>query len=196
MGEISARNFGLLIAYLIPGFTALCGAGVFSPAVHAWLAGPPGPSVGGFLYVTVGSVAAGMTVSAVRWALVDSLHAVTGLRRPAWDDSKLDVKLPAFEYIVDNHYRYYQFYANSFVALLFSYVAWRVSAAGGTVAARWLDAGVMFVESVFLAGSRDALRNYYRRTSNLLGTKESEESDDQRQSSPDGRGGVDDDEEQ
>lgn len=189
MGDLSARNFGLLIAYLIPGFVTLCGVGAVLPVAQSWLVGPTAPSVGGFLYVTLASIAAGMTASAVRWATLDSFHAMTGLARPAWDDSKLDQKLSAFEYLVENHYRYYQFYGNSFVALLFAYVVWRWSPEGWAMPWGWVDAGMVFIEGVFFAGSRDALRRYYEGASFVLGIKESEKNCDQRTSPSAGRGG-------
>lgn len=176
MGELSVRNFGLLIAYLIPGFLALWGLSFLSPAVAEWLrgAGSAGPTVGGFLYVLLASVAAGMTVSALRWALVDRAHGMTGLRRPQLDFRNLSGKLDAFEQINEHHYRYYQFYSNSLIAILFAYPTWRIHG-GGNI---WTDLGFVFVEVVFAAGSRDALRNFYRRASQLLG--ESEASDDER----------------
>ena len=36
---ISATNFGLLIAYLVPGFTALWDTSYFSETVKHWLSG-------------------------------------------------------------------------------------------------------------------------------------------------------------
>lgn len=66
MNDVTAKNFGLAIAYLIPGFVALGGVAAVSDVVRVWLGGSAGsgPTVGGFLYVTLGSVATGMTVSA------------------------------------------------------------------------------------------------------------------------------------
>lgn len=179
MAELTARNFGLLIAYLIPGFVALWGASAVSPQIGLWLSGAAagGPTVGRFLFVTMAAVAAGMTASAVRWAVIDALHRVTGLRRPAWDDAALDHKLAAFDYLVENLYHYYQFYGNTFVAVLFTYALWRTSAPGGP---GWADACVLFVEAVFLAGSRDALRKHFDRTNRLLQAAESEAHRDER----------------
>ena len=97
MKELSDKNFGLLIAYLLPGFTAVWGMSYLSPTVHAWLgeASPDGPTVGGFLYVTLGSVAAGLTVSTVRWAVIDTFHHWTGLNQPQWDFAKLQANIAA-----------------------------------------------------------------------------------------------------
>lgn len=129
MKDLSGKNFGLLIAYVVPGAIVLIGLGAFSPTIQTWLINPSPaePSVGGFLFVTLASVAAGMTASAVRWATIDRLHRWTGVVKSAWDDSKLPERLDAFEAIVEAHYRYYQFHSNSLIAMLFSYVAWRPS---------------------------------------------------------------------
>jgi hypothetical protein len=174
MGEFSARNFGLLIAYVLPGFVALWGVGLMVEPVQFWLHGPAsdGPTVSGFLFVLLGSVAAGMTVSAIRWAVVDSIHHATGLRKPAWDDAGLAQKLQAYQFLIEIHYRYFQFYANTLVALPFSYGVWRFSPAGRSAATAWADAGVLLIELVFIAASRDALSKYYRRTAKLLGGPE------------------------
>ena len=67
MTSVSNANFGPLIAYLVPGATVLLGLSPFSPTLRAWLAATPAdspPTIGGFLYLTVASLAVGMTVSA------------------------------------------------------------------------------------------------------------------------------------
>ena len=55
MNQITSPAFGLVIAYLIPGFLALAGLSPHLPTVQAWLGTLPdeSPSVGGFLYVTI-----------------------------------------------------------------------------------------------------------------------------------------------
>src|SRR5438093_134632 len=51
--DVTSENFGLLIAYLLPGFVALWGVSPAVPGAGAWLAAPPvgAPTVGGFLYL-------------------------------------------------------------------------------------------------------------------------------------------------
>ena len=73
MQAVSNDNFGPLIAYLVPGATVLVGLSNFSMTLRSWLGNTPSdaPSIGGFLYLTVASIAAGMTVSALRWVAVD-----------------------------------------------------------------------------------------------------------------------------
>lgn len=178
MGDISARNFGILIAYVLPGFVALWGLGYLSETVHGWLVGvgTSGPSVGGFLYVFLGSIACGMTAAAFRWAFLDTLLHATGLRKPVLDFSKLKEREEAFERVVEYHYHFYQFYGNTLVSLLLAYPLWRGVAGGG---GPLTDCAFLLIEAVFAAGSRDALRLFYRRASQLLG-ENPEVSDDER----------------
>lgn len=177
MGDLSARNFGLLIAYVLPGFVVLWGLAYLSPTIAAWLngAGVAGPSVGGFLYVFVASVGCGMTASAFRWTLLDRALHHTGIRKPYFNFAMIHERLQGFERIVADHYQYYQFYGNTFIALIVAYPLWRLHSNAGSLPS---DAVFLTIEAVFVAGARDALRVFYRRASQLLG--ESECPDDER----------------
>ncbi|MGE3109320.1 MAG: hypothetical protein AB7G11_04830 [Phycisphaerales bacterium] len=175
MSELSARNFGLVISYLIPGFVALGGLSLFVRPLAGWLMEP---SAAGMLFVLISSVAAGMTASAVRWAVVDTILHASGVRRPNLDFSQLPGRLEAFDRLNEFHYQYYQFYANTLVAGVASYTALRSTGAGSA----WLDVAVVLLAGVFAAGARDALRKFYSRSALLLG--ESEFCDDERNRSP------------
>src|SRR4051812_28341633 len=80
MQTVTNDSFGPLIAYLVPGATVLLGLSQFSPTLQSWFAAAPAetPTIGGFLYLTVASLTAGMTVNAVRWATIDNLHRIGG----------------------------------------------------------------------------------------------------------------------
>lgn len=175
MGELTGRGFGLVIAYLLPGFVLLLGVAELSPDVQAWLrtsAESDSPTVGSFLYVLLASLTAGLTLSAIRWAVIDSLHHHTGIIRPDWNAAALSQNLEAFAYIVENHYRYYQFYANALVAILLAYPAARLHGASLLGLGYVGDIGTILLCVVLLAGSRDALRNYYARVTHILGHRE------------------------
>ena len=98
-----------------------------------------------------------MTVSAVRWAFIDSLHARTGLQIPPLDFSRLGQNVEAFNLLIRIHYEHYQFYANMFVALGFAYLCYRVKL-GGMAVWGWADAGFIGLELIFFCTSRDTLR--------------------------------------
>ena len=108
--SLSNENFGLVIAYILPGFVALWGVSYFSPTVESWITASQqgAPSVAGFMYVTLASLGTGLTVSGVRWLIIDSIHHLTGLTRPAWRFGNLDDKLQGFLTLNEGHYRYYQ----------------------------------------------------------------------------------------
>lgn len=90
MKEVSKQNFGLVIAYLLPGLVALWGVSYFSDTVRLWLTtgGQTAPSVAGFLYVTLAAFTAGLTLGAIRAVTVDLLHHCTGVPKPEWDFSE------------------------------------------------------------------------------------------------------------
>src|SRR3990167_7181320 len=119
MQPVNNDNFGPLIAYLVPGFTALWGASFFSETIREWLAGTTadGPSIGGFLYVTLAALAAGLTVSTIRWAIIDAIHHRTGIPRPTWDFARMQQHFDAYDRLERNHYVYYQAYGNMVIAL-------------------------------------------------------------------------------
>ncbi len=172
MQDLAGRNFGLLIAYVIPGFIVLWGVGLVDDRVAEWLSGPAieaGPTIGGFLYVTIASIGLGMTASAVRWLVVDTIHHLTGLTRPRWSDQPLHERIAGYTWIIENHYRYYQFYGNSAVALFFTALVWRATTPEVGNDLGWIDASLIALEAVLLAGSRSALELYYRRAASLLG---------------------------
>lgn len=172
MPDFSGKHFGLLIAYVLPGFIALWGAQPLSPMIASWLAVTPTPPAGlaSIVFVGLASVTAGMTVSAFRWLIVDTMHAWTGLPRPHWDDATLPTKLAAFEALVEAHFRHYQFYANSAVAVAFAFpVACYTRHITPAVLSSW-TAAVIVLEVVFMVTSRDTLRKYYRRGTQLLGS--------------------------
>ena len=173
MQNVTNANFGPLIAYLVPGATALWGISEFYPALRSWFAVVPmqTPTIGGFLYLTVASIACGMVISAIRWAVVDTLHRVTGLPPPKLDFSKLGQNVEAFNLLIEIHYRHYQFFSGMLVASVIAYSSYRIKH-GGFWAFGWLDAGFVALEAMFLMASRDTLARYYSRSHQLLATSD------------------------
>lgn len=170
MKDLTAANFGLLIAFLLPGFVTLWGIGQFDGTIHSWFTGSPeqSPSVGGFLYVTLGAVATGLFVSTIRWLVIDRIHRRTGIVEPQWDFAALNRNLPTFEILVASHYRFYQAYANMVVAVVLAFVAATITTAEIRAHLFGYMAGLIVVETVLWLGSRDTLRKYYRRAEVLM----------------------------
>lgn len=165
----SINDFGLLIAYLLPGFAALWGCGYFVPEIRVFMSVAPddSPTLGGFLYVTLAAIAAGLTVSTIRWLLLDGLHHFTGLSRPAYDFSQFREHVAAYSLLNDIHYRYYQFYGNSVIALAWVEIA-RRSVRGWLAPPDMVEAAILVLIVVFFLGSRDTLCKFYTRTEQFL----------------------------
>ncbi len=167
--QVTNDNFGPLIAYLVPGATALLGFSQFSPTLRSWFATTPAnaPTIGGFLYLTVASVAVGMIVSAVRWAVVDTLHSMTGLPLPPLNFSRLGKNVEAFGLLIKIHYEHFQFHSNMLVATAIAYICYRVKL-GGIGPLGSYDLAFVGLEAVFYLTSRDTIKKYYVRSQQLL----------------------------
>src|ERR1044072_6418789 len=151
-----SNQFGLMVAYLLPGFVGLAGIAPFLPLVAAWLQpstyaeaslGPP-------VYAVFAATTIGMIVSCFRWLLIDHIHQWTGLMPPVWDDSRLNQRLVAFDYLVENHYRYYQFTANMLVSVVWAYSINRLMHTSSLLGIG-TDLGVLVLCATLFAGSRD-----------------------------------------
>ncbi len=169
METVTNANFGPLIAYLVPGATVLAGFSPFSPVLRSWFGAAPAdsPTIGGFLYLTVASIAAGMTVSAVRWVLIDTLHSLTGLPLPRLDFSRLGKNVEAFGLLIEIHYKHFQYYSNMVVSTAIAYTCYRVKL-GGLWPLGGLDVAFVVLEVIFFITSRDCLAKYYARSQQLL----------------------------
>lgn len=167
MTSMTDRSFGLLIAYLIPGFIAINALRFVSPQVTAWLGtglAQDAPTLAGFLYVTLTSIFAGLVASTLRWLLVDSLLQLLGIRQPQWNLQRLGERVSAFTMLIDIHYRYYQFYGNSFIAITF-FLAIHWTQGQGT-SLQFVFGPVMLV--LLFLGACDTLRKYYKRVDDCL----------------------------
>jgi hypothetical protein len=169
----SSNHFGIIVAYLLPGFIGLIGIAPFVPTVSVWLhpSGYAEASVGPPVYAILAAITIGMLVSCVRWLFVDHVHWWTGLIPPVWDDRNLEQRLVAFNYLVESHYRYYQFVANSLVAVVWAYLVHRVMGTSPFLSIG-TDVSVLVLCLILFAASRDALAKYYSRTGRVIGHSE------------------------
>ena len=120
------------------------------------------------MYAVLSAVAVGMISSCIRWLLIDHLLHMTGVRPPTWNPSQLEGHLASFTYLVESHYRYYQFYGNTIVAVVWTYMLTR-SLGTLEVFGIGTDVGVVVRCAILFAGARDALAKYYARTKLLVG---------------------------
>jgi hypothetical protein len=169
MQLLTNDTFGPLVAYLLPGVTVLVGLRPWLPSVDSWFktVSSDAPTIGGFLFLTIASLAAGMTVSAIRWVVLDAFHSKTGLQPKPFDFSKLGQNVEAMKLLIEIHYKHYLFYGNGFVAILLSWVSYR-SALGWSELDITLDLFTAIILIVFFVTSRDTFHKYHDRLGRLL----------------------------
>ena len=162
----ASLDFGVVIAFVAPGFIAFLSASYHLPAAGAWMAAASDKeqNVGVFLFVLLASLSLGLVVSGVRALVLDRLLRSSILGRYAvpplnldWsrvDDKKLLVLLT----IRDNHYRYYQFYSNALVASVLWALTKALAGAPTLRCIQWLLIAAVIV--ALLLSARDALLRY------------------------------------
>ncbi len=163
--KVSGLDFGVIIAFVAPGFVALQATSYYTSVTQAWMAAASDkdPGVGVFLFVLLGSLSMGLIVSGIRALLIDNLlrsHLL--LRRFAIPPNKLDwskveeKNLLVLLTIRDGFYRHYQFYANTFVAVLL----WSFSHAFASGLQRQYWALIAAVLCALFLSARSSLRQY------------------------------------
>lgn len=177
MKNVTDKNFGLVIAFLLPGFICLWGLSFSYTEIAALLAKSSvdeSPSVGGFLYASLASLALGLLLSAVRWLILDHVLLWTGIQQSPLDFSQLkdSGKSMAFNAIIEHHYRYYQYYSNTLVGIFIAFLVYLVRGPAYPPLSVWVL--VMAVLIALFFGSRDALGKYEDRAESILGTGASE----------------------
>lgn len=162
MKDITYTQFGLLIAYLLPGFVVIWGISGLWPVAPLCSGDTEAcatiPSLVWFFNTTLGAITAGMAVSAIRFVLVDTVNHLTGLKRPHVDGHVLQKNLGAVNTVIDHHYRHYQFHANLLVAGMIAYGVHLYK----TMTITGLPEVLLIILAViFWLTARDNLRKYY-----------------------------------
>jgi hypothetical protein len=162
---------------LIPGAVGLYAASFYVPVIRDWFAVQPDSStVGGFLFVVLGSAGMGVFISGIRWLVLDWFVC-----------QKLDIKwLPeppsdldqnrrrhqdceaAYQDLRFSHYQFSQFYLNMPFALGIAYVAWFFDGDSSREHAVWLAVLMFIADGVLLASGRHALQRYAQKLKGLF----------------------------
>ena len=122
------QTFGLLIAFVFPGMIGLYAVGLYLPPVQSWFESPRATEL---ILMIIAASGVGVFLSVVRWAIYEKalgrLFRVTAIEpRKQHDDSSEQ----SLQGIIMQLYRYYQFCANTSVAVVSCYTAWVVSIGG------------------------------------------------------------------
>jgi hypothetical protein len=168
----TSKNFGIAIAFLVPGFLGLWALSYFDPTAAKWLgtAAQQETTIGGFLFVLLASTGIGVFLSGARYFVFDRF-LLKDLRRPDLDASKRKELEPAYQSLKEDYYRYYQFYSNTAVALALAFFAWWATKKPPSGDVVIIAVATAAAEVILYFSARDSLEKYHHWTSNLLGLR-------------------------
>jgi hypothetical protein len=127
MKDLTATSFGYLIAFLLPGLACLYGVGLWYNQPPALLqpASNSESTLGPSLVFLLASLAAGLLVSAIRWLLYEKLLCKSRcFDADHFKKLQTPERLSSFKAVVDEHYRYHQFFGGMSIGLIPLFIAW------------------------------------------------------------------------
>ena len=174
MDEKLSQYFGLIIAFLVPGMVGLFALSYFEPSLREWFgfAAASETTVGGFLFVLLGSIGMGVFVSGLRWCLCDRCFkmfpAAPNFQHERRHEEQKD---RAYQDARAQHYMFFLFYANTLTILPFLFASWFVQTQPRP---QWIDVGIRFallVVTCFVLylSACDALQKFDQKAERLLG---------------------------
>ena len=119
-------NFGLVIAYLIPGFSATYALAPHVKAIDALLGGSERvPSANAVVPLILMAVAVGIIINAISEVAIRPLIHRSGVKQPKVDTEKLTSEgRRRYDRMIENHFRYHQFFSNMLVSVLLLGPVW------------------------------------------------------------------------
>jgi len=127
MKDVTSTSFGLLIAFLLPGFAGFCSLSFYSYQIRNtldkfWEANS---DVGAFLLVLLLSLIIGLLVTQIRWVMFEiGLCRNVHLDLASKAELRIETKFVAFRAAVDETYRYHQFFGGMAVVMPIFYIGW------------------------------------------------------------------------
>jgi hypothetical protein len=173
MKDLTSTSFGYVIAFLLPGLLGLYALSYWSGGIRQLLqpALKAEATVGPSVILLLIALGVGLCISAIRFFAFEKLlcrqHSF-----PADMFAKLTAenKLGSFKAVVDEHYRYHQFYGGCAVALAILYGGW---IRGQTYADRCgslilVTVGFLVFEALLISTAADSFKRYVARGTTIV----------------------------
>jgi hypothetical protein len=167
MVQFEPINFGVLIAFILPGSVAVYGLRYVSPRISAlWGMLETGQLIiGPLILLALLTLAVGLIVSSLRTVVLERIFYLTCVQEQKINYKEIADHKDFFKEMIENVYRYEQFYGNVFLALLFcSIMRYFVGNANFTqTKSDWVISAVLLgsLITLFLAG-RKSLKDVSR----------------------------------
>ena len=175
MDKVPGVSLGTIIAFVAPGFIGLRALAYHLSTASAWFnaAVERDQGVGVFFFVLLASLAIGVVLSGVRTITLEPMlnwgFSHWRLEEPSWQYDLIasEPRRKVFEALVENKYKFYQFYGNSFAAIVVLMISHRLA---GNVArwpvGLWVILGLSLL--VLLCSARSQLADFYASASDLF----------------------------
>ena len=169
--DVTSTTFGLIIAYVLPGLFGLFGMSFFSPRIASCFETimSADSSAALILVMLLAAIAVGLQLSVARFLVFECLIC-RDCRFDAGPLGKIAEagKLPAFRLLIDEQYRYHQFWgAMSFTQPILLY-DW-ISALHGWNSILWAIGFGLIVEGATVYAGIESLRRYTCAQKRILG---------------------------
>lgn len=174
MKDVTSTSFGLLIAFFLPGLAGFYSLVFWSSRVknlfNTFLTAES--NVGLFFLVFAGAVIIGLQITLLRWLLFERCFRKSVRFDPA-DFAVLGTdenKLAAFRAVVDEHYRYHQFWGGMFLVIPVFFAGWLVESWPSLHSFYKILSilGFVLIEVVTGYGTVAAFKNYITRGKQIL----------------------------
>jgi hypothetical protein len=173
MKDLTSTSFGYVIAFLLPGLCGLYALSYWSGVVDQLLqpAIKADATVGPSVILLLIALGIGLCVSAIRFFVFEKLlcrkhHFPSDMFAKLTKDSKLI----SFKAVVDEHYRYHQFYGGCAVVLVVVVAGWLHNyfhtASCGKIVLMVL--GSLAFEAMLIQTAADAFKRYVERGTTIV----------------------------
>lgn len=172
MKDVTATSFGLIIAYLLPGLAGFYAFTFYFQRVASLFSkfGSSESNVGLFLLVILASVIVGLEISVIRWVVFEGCLCRNHKLKP--EDLKNLAnkdKYVAFRMLVDEQYRYHQFFGGMAIAQPYLFFGWLRSAPKtNLLEALAFGSLAIALETVTIFAAISAWKRYIERGSVIL----------------------------
>lgn len=189
--DFTSTSFGLLIAYLLPGLTGLLSLMFWLDKVReifdSFLKAET--NIGLFILVILAALVMGLLLDMIRTIVFENWRKRLVKRLECWPITKrwfkeksmwleesdiaqlqTEAKLPVFRAVIDETYRYHQFWGGMSFALLLLYSSWIISSCAD-LSDRFigLSVGFLVVEVFTVYAAIDQYQNFVTYAQNILG---------------------------
>lgn len=173
MKELTATSFGWVIAYVLPGLLGLYTISFWSDTVKEQLSAfsKAESTVGLFLVMLLTALLIGLELAAVRWLLFERFICRKKKQQlPDFSTLAIQGKMAAFRIVVDEHYKYHQFWGGltPVIPAFFFGLAKSQNIVLCSKEALTLTFVMLLFEAITVAAAVDAYNKYVDRARSIL----------------------------